>query len=186
MIHLHHHCGSSRAQPGFYHIFGADSLDMTEALHIVRLYFNVRQESAANFIRVLSGGLDRYRIPFNAKITTRPSDFSRVDTSVLYTPQRVFTSLMHVLSTLLRQIAEMLDPCVPYFTRPLCPGIGFAEEPDSKGSFGSHRSELVARAILRAVRRQGLPAGVRGAFSGRDPGRRAARGRAAPAGEFPF
>jgi hypothetical protein len=103
------------------------------------LYFNVRLSKAEDFIRVLSGALDRYRIPFNAKIATCPSDYSRVDTSVLYVPQRVFTSLMHVLCTVLGKVMDMLDPDVPYFTSQLVPGIGFAEEPDGKGSFGSQR-----------------------------------------------
>lgn len=145
VIHLR---GTWRAQPGFYHVFGADSCDIAEALHLVRLYFNVRLDQAAPFTRVLTGVLDRYRIAFNFKIATRIYDFSRVDTAVLYIPQRMFAPLMQVLRGVLPELLPMLDAQTPYFTRKIAPGIGFAEEPETKGSFGSVRSALVARALL--------------------------------------
>ena len=55
MIRVFHIAGSSGAQPGFYHVFGPDSCDVAEGLQLVRLYFNVKLDKAAEFVRLKIG-----------------------------------------------------------------------------------------------------------------------------------
>ena len=150
MVRVFHVANTAGAQPGFYHIFGADSLDAAEGLQLVRLYFNVKLEKAPEFVRVLTKALTRYKIAFTFKIASRKCDFTRVDTAVLYVPYRMLAPLTLVLRGLKAELRDLLDPETPYFTREIFEGVGFAEEPEKQGSFGSNRSELIANALMAA------------------------------------
>ncbi len=167
-IRVFHVAGSAGAQPGFYHVFGANSFDVAEGLHLVRLYFNVRYETAPEFLRILTKALTRYKIAFTFKIASRKCDFTRADTAVLYIPYRMFAPLTLVLRNIMGELQDKLELETPYFTKPIFHGVGFAEEPDQKGSFGSHRSELIAGALLDSRKRSAIcPENFSRAFSQR-------------------
>ncbi|MEJ8562090.1 T3SS effector HopA1 family protein [Yoonia sp. GPGPB17] len=150
-ITVTHLAGSKTVQPGFFHIFGQEHLDAAEEVKNIRLYFNLTGPGAAAPVAgLISQVLNDYLVPFRFKTATRICDFSRVDTAVLYLPQRVFTVAAMALATQLARLEHFLDDAVPPFTKPMGRGIGLAEDTPDAGSFGAARCKLVAQAIMQA------------------------------------
>ncbi|WP_106743417.1 T3SS effector HopA1 family protein [Yoonia maritima] len=146
-----HLAGSKTLQPGFFHIFGQEQLDIAELAKVVRLYFNLASpQSAAPVAKLLSETLNEYGIPFTYKTAVRVCDYSRSDTAVLYLPKRVFEVSAMAISQKLDALKPLLDQSSPTFTKPIAHGIGLAEDPSDAVSFGASRSSLVAQAMLRA------------------------------------
>jgi len=149
--------GSKNYQEGFYHVFSNAMMDMAEVNSKVRLYFNVKRHEAAAFIDITSKLLNQYDIFFTLKIALRPHDYSRTDVAVLYLPRRVLNIAAMALAVSLSSLEPLLDDEIPFFTKRLAKGIGFADDPSSGGSFGASRCELVADAILIARDGENIP-----------------------------
>lgn len=142
--------GSRTQQPGFYYCFSDGFLDANDLSPKVRLYWNVDVAGACALIRLVTGALNRYQIPFHCKITTAPEDFARTDNAVLYLTKDHFQVAALALAPLLQPLARHLGSAVPLFTKRLADGVGFAEDPGGGESFGTSRSKLVAQAVLAA------------------------------------
>lgn len=142
--------GSRTQQPGFYYCFSEGFVDANDLCPVVRLYFNVELEGAVALVRTLTGALNRYEIPFQLKVTTRPADFGRTDNAVLYLTQDCFHAAALAITAVQPALERTLAVETPLFTKRLGHGIGFAESPGPDDSFGSSRSKLVAAALVAA------------------------------------
>lgn len=147
---VRHINGSAHLQHGFHYCFGDGHQDPNDKSPTVRLYWNVRVAQVAAFTSLLTTALNRYKIPFNFKITNQAADFDRADNAVLYVSERWFRIVALALEAVLPQLLRTLDEQVPLFTKRLAHGIGFAEDPGNGDSFGRSRSKLVAAAIVAA------------------------------------
>ena len=142
------------ASPGFYVALGdAGSLAGT-ADPLLRFYFHVAPAEAPDLMTALTSSLNATGIPFRLKVVDAPERFGRCDAAVLYVRATDFEGLRPVIGGVAAGI-RLQEP-TPAFTKPLCPGIGLAEQPGSGESFGGHRCNLLAEGII-----QGHAAGTR-------------------------
>ncbi|HVH01893.1 MAG TPA: T3SS effector HopA1 family protein [Amaricoccus sp.] len=161
---------SVEAQPGYYFAFGETLDELADQLSIVRIYFNLRAETAPDLFGALTELLNRYQTPFQLKAPVAPAAYDRADAAVLYVGGRYFPIVARIVAML---PVACEDP-VPLFTKRLGPGIGVAMEPGSGESFGAHRSRLVAEGLVVAWRRGTAPLPTVAehlAASGLDPAR---------------
>lgn len=149
---------SRTQQPGFFFFFSHARLDLAEIPPMVRLYWNVRREGAAELARILVETLNTHAIVFNLKLATRASEYSRRDCAVLYLPRRMYRVATLALTSSVPRLRDLLCDGEPAFTRHLLPGVGLAEDPGTgTHSFGSSRCELIADSILAARRDRHVP-----------------------------
>lgn len=141
---------SLRFQPGYYFCFGEEIGDQFDDFSKVRFYFNLQPTDAAPLIEFLSRELNRFQVPFRMKCPASPENFDRIDTAVLYVSSRWLQITEQIIGELARDILPHLEPEVPLFCRTLWPGIGFAEDPEDRRSFGENRCRLVGEAIVQA------------------------------------
>lgn len=142
--------GSADLQAGFYFSFGNALSDQFDEYALLRFYFNVRAEGAAELLRAISTRFNHYAIPYRYKTLSEASAYTRADAAVLYLAKRYY----HIAAALLCALAEPLDAtlrdAVPMFCKTLRPGVGMAEEPGTGESFGMHRCRLVAEGVIDA------------------------------------
>lgn len=138
--------------PGFYMALG-DEQPGEEAGGIVRLYWHLDQVSAIPFVREATTALNRAGVPFKLKVLNDPARFDRCDAGVLYANRCDSGAVAATLGRVYRTLAGDLAPGTPAFTRPLAPGVGFAEDPGGEESFGQHRCRLLAEGLVRAHER---------------------------------
>lgn len=116
-----------------------------------RVYWNVRGGARPALMRRVTTVLNRLGLPFRFKLANDPEEL-RCDAAVLYTRRTLRPILDEALRTIFDGGDVELRPRVPLLTKPLAPGIGFAEDPAGEASFGAHRSELLADALIDAWR----------------------------------
>lgn len=139
---------------GFYFAIGdGDETEERDADEkMVRLYWHVDRDGAADLIRVITTSLNPMRVPFRAKVVNFSAGYPRCDAGVLYLDRRYFPRVASVLPRMHAELAERLGAEVPRFTKPLGPGLGLAEDPENDESFGQHRCRLVVAALWAAFR----------------------------------
>jgi hypothetical protein len=138
-----------RVSPGHYMALGDGELDLSST--IVRIYWNLRAEGAAQFVGRATGLLNGSQVPFRLKVLNEPDFYHRCDAGVLYIHRTDYSRAAPTLTTVYRDLRSMLDPTTPPFTKRLAPGLAVAEEPATVGeSFGTHRCRLVADALIAA------------------------------------
>ena len=119
----------------------------------VRFYWNVAPEGAASFLTAVGAGLERRRIPFQAKVPVAPALYGRADCGVLYLNLEDIEASLDLIAGAFHTLRGSLRDETPLFTRRLAPGLAFAESPPSGDSFGMHRCRLVAEGLLTAFDR---------------------------------
>jgi hypothetical protein len=134
--------------PGFFTVLGNE--DAAGDGGVVRLYWNLSAEGAADFVRAVSTVLNEARVPFHAKIVDHPARFTRCDAAVLYLPRSSYPAAAEWLPRIHRELAPFLKPPTPVFSKQLAPGLGLAEDPLGGESFGWHRCRLLADGLVRA------------------------------------
>lgn len=142
--------GSADMQPGFYFSFGNTLSDQFDEYALLRFYFNVKAEGAAELLRAVSARFNYYAIPYRYKTLTDASFYTRADAAVLYVAKRYYPIAASLLLALSEQLDVFLRPEEPMFCKTLRPGVGLAEEPGTGESFGMHRCRLVAEGIVDA------------------------------------
>ena len=138
---------SRTLQPTFYFAFGEASADQEGSQRLLRFYWNVRGDGAPPIMRALTGALNRFQVPFRLKCATRRSELARLDAMVLYVAARYYRVTSEILLDVYPRVAADLDANTPLFTKRLRPGLGFAEDPGTGESFGTHRCRLLAEGI---------------------------------------
>lgn len=136
--------------PGCYVAMGDAWLPDGAWRDVVRLYWNVTAEGAVDLTRSATRLLNRAGLPFQLKVVTQLTRFSRCDSGVLYLRQRDYPAARRTLERLHGELAPSLRAPVPALTKPLAPGLGLAEDPGNGLSFGEHRCLLLADALIRA------------------------------------
>jgi hypothetical protein len=141
--------------PGFYCAIGDGDQADTRAAPAprVRFYWHLTARAAVPYMAAITHGLNRRGIPFRTKVLSDPSVYGRADAGVLYLERRYTSRLGDVLAAVHREIAPLLRPEVPLFSRPLAPGLGVGEDPGNGLSFGQHRCRLAARAVWASYTR---------------------------------
>jgi len=140
------------AAAGHFVIFGRDGFDPQTGRQI-RFYWNLKPDGAALFLHEIGTRLERRRIPFQAKVPVDPNGYARTDCGVLYLNDEEAEAARDAVAATYRLLAGTLRPSVPLFTREIAPGLGFAESPPTRESFGMHRCGLVAEGLLWAEQR---------------------------------
>ena len=140
------------APMGHFVIFGRDGFDPQTGRQI-RFYWNLKPDGAAAFLHEIGARLERRRIPFQAKVPVDPNGYARTDCGVLYLNDEEAEAARDAVAATYRLLTGSLRPSVPLFTREIAPGLGFAESPPTRESFGMHRCGLVAEGLLRAEHR---------------------------------
>ena len=136
--------------PGFYMIFGNKSFD-TKNQQILRFYWNMTSDGAATLIRNTTLILNKLDIPFNLKTLNNPNKYSRrVDTAVLYILKNDYKIARKYIEKIYSKVFVYLNQQTPVFTKQLAKGLGIAEDPGKKDSFGQHRCKILADGIISA------------------------------------
>lgn len=141
---------SPTLQPGFWFAFGAAG--GSEALPMVRIYWNFTPRVAPALAAALLEALDRYGVPFRFKCLSHRSLYPRTDCAVLYVARRHWTLAAELSLGVRAGMEEGMGIDTPLFSRGLAPGLAFAEDPGSGESFGMHRCRLAAEGIWAAWR----------------------------------
>jgi hypothetical protein len=140
------------AQPGWYFAYGDTLSDVWDEFTLLRFYFHCTETHSPELLRHLTAQLNKYRVPFRLKAPTAPALYNRTDALVLYVAKRYFDVTARLIAALPDEIAARLHESVPLFTKPIRPGVGFAEEPNTGESFGMHRCRLTAEGVVEAWR----------------------------------
>ncbi|MFG3419797.1 T3SS effector HopA1 family protein [Micromonospora sp. NPDC047730] len=121
---------------------------------MVRVYFTLAGPDAApDVMRVVTGELNRRKVPFSFKLANHPSAYVRRDAGVLYLREADWLDHESMVPEIHGQLTGRLRDDRPCFVKPLLPGISFAVEPQLSGrtvSFGENRCTLVAEGLVAA------------------------------------
>jgi hypothetical protein len=140
--------------PGYYlAISNRDDLQ-EDSQPRLRIYWNLKADGAAHLIRIFTRELNEEKRFFHLKVLNDPAAYSRCDGGVLYIRKVDYHAFADVLRHALPQLASHLKPEVPLFTKHLAPGIGLAEDPGGRESFGQHRCRILADGMIRAWERR--------------------------------
>lgn len=137
-------------QPGFYFAFGETETESSADHDLVRFYWNIGSDSAADLMRLSTGKLNRYRVPFRMKSLTTRSHYTRLDPAIIYFNKRYFHIAAELLNGVRREIKGQLGEETPLFTLRLAPGLALAEDPGNGESFGMNRCRILAEAVWSA------------------------------------
>ena len=133
----------------FYFAFG-EMPDSGETRRMIRFYWNVTAEGAPSLVACITQSFNRFQVPFRLKCLTSRAQLDRCDGAVLYLPQRTFDIGIRLARRAHAEVAPHLRPETCLFARPVAPGLGFAEDPVTRESFGMTRCRQVAEGIVAA------------------------------------
>jgi len=136
------------AQPTFYHV-NSEAL-MPTGEEIGRFYWNIEAEGAKYLVEQVSQLFNHYRVPFMFKCTNHPELYTRSDGAVLYVSRKQFRIATQLIKKMMVKLKPFLKKEVPLFSRRLCDGLSYAEDPGLNQSFGMSRSEIIAEGIVNA------------------------------------
>ncbi len=122
-----------------------------DRINSVELYFNFTPDAAVSISAKLTHEFNQLGIPFQFAILHNPELFSRYDGGTLSIPQSSYLTIKSFLAQIYQAHQSSFSPNIPLFTKQLAPGIGLAEVPNTPGSFGMQRCELVATGLLMAI-----------------------------------
>lgn len=137
-------------QPGFYMTFGETMIEEANDYNLVRFYWNVEADGAAELTARITTSLNRFLLPYRFKCLTIPDYYSRMDSAVLYVSKRFYRITAELLRDVHKGVKKHLSPETPLFTKHLARGLGMAEDPGLQDSFGTHRCRVLAEGILNA------------------------------------
>ncbi|MFN7937892.1 MAG: lanthionine synthetase LanC family protein [Bryobacteraceae bacterium] len=136
-------------QPGNYFVFSETLGAEPEWSTLYRFYWHIAPEGAPALVEAVTDECNAFQLPFRFKCPRQAASYSRRDAAVLYIAQHHTHLLLPILERIRRRVEPWLRPSAPLFTRPLSPGLAFAENPPGPDSFGMHRCRLLAEAILQ-------------------------------------
>ncbi len=137
-------------QPGMYYVFGETLGDQFDEFNLVRIYFHIAADAVPNLIEWLSTQLNRFQVPFQLKCQKRSIHYERLDAFVVYVARRFLEITCRVSADTPETTLSRLETAVPLFTKLFRPGIGLAEDPGQRRSFGMNRCQLLAEGIVDA------------------------------------
>ncbi len=117
---------------------------------LLRYYWHLTPAAAVPYMHGITARLNDAGIAFRTKVLSDPQGYGAADAGVLYIDRDVRDAVEPMLMSLHAELAPLLSPSVPLFTRKLAPGLGHAEDPDNGESYGVSRARLAAEGLLRA------------------------------------
>ena len=139
-------------QNGFY--LAVSNTEPESHDNMVRVYFNFTPSGAIGVMHRLTQMLNDIPIFFHFKVLYNPAEYNRHDSGVLYIEKPNYEAVIKALESVYSENKSHFKSEIPLFTKQLAPGLGLAEEPDSKfaqqESFGMNRSQIVANGLLQA------------------------------------
>ena len=117
----------------------------------IRFYLNVYPSEAAAVAHQIINYFDAYEVPFQLKYLSPELFINRCDRIVLYVPQRQFTVASFLILHVYNVCESAFRDGLPLFSKPLLPGLGFAEDPFVAESFGKSRCGWIACAVANWV-----------------------------------
>ncbi len=147
--------GQRNRVPGFYFAFGGaeDEDDEADSEPFVRYYWHLSSEAAVPFVAAATKLLSAARVPFSLKVLADPGEFRRSDAGLIFVRKQHHSRVFEAIARIHETVASGLRPSVPMFTKRLAPGLGAADDPTDRLSFGDHRCKLAARALWRSFLR---------------------------------
>lgn len=140
---------------GFYFAIGngdqQDTRDTTDTL--LRFYWHLTKEVAVDYMELVTSLFNKAVIPFRTKVMADPSSYVRADAGVLYLERCHFPAARRIILEIHQNIERGLRPATPMFTKPVAEGLGFAEDPSNRMSFGQSRCRISARALWECFTR---------------------------------
>jgi hypothetical protein len=127
---------------GWWRTWGEDWTPPRGRRGAVRLLLTPRPECLAEFVTTATSRLLPERVPWSLGCATDPHRIARYGCAVLDLP-----SLDAVPDGMLAALEPLLRPVTSPLCLPVAPGIGAAEYPDNRMTFGEHRCHLVALAL---------------------------------------
>jgi len=137
-----------RLSPGFY--FALGEAPFADGEPVVRVYWHLRSEGAAELMARLTGPLNADGLPFRAKVLNDARAYSRCDAGVLYVHQTDFPSVAEHVTRAYGALRPQLRAATPALTKPVAEGLAVAEEPGTGESFGMDRCRLLAVGAIQA------------------------------------
>lgn len=120
-----------------------------QKIDMVRLYWNLRPDGIARFVRLLTEQLN-WDLPYLFKCPRKAFEFARSDAGVLYIPASTYAHFLPTLRSIATEIVPYLHDRTPPMTKKLCNGLALAEDPGLvTHSFGTHRSHLLAQLMIK-------------------------------------
>ena len=136
--------------PGYYLAVSDEGNDFDDTSDLVRLYWNLKKEGAEVFVREATRMLNAARLYFRLKVLNNPRSYIRCDAAVVYLRKSDYPTAVEIVTRIYSQVARYLKSSAPMFTKLLAPGVGLAEDPGLRESFGQHRCRLLADGLIRA------------------------------------
>jgi hypothetical protein len=136
--------------PGYYMALGEQGDQPEEAQPLVRVYWNLRAEGAAIFVRTATSMLNEAGLPFKLKVLNDPNSYVRCDAAVVYGRKGDYPAVAGILGQVYAQVARYLKPGTPAFTKAVAPSVGVAEDPGDGESLGQNRCRILADGMIRA------------------------------------
>jgi hypothetical protein len=137
--------------PGHVLLFGDAGPRRPSAERTLRFYWNITAEGAPELVREITGELNAASIPFEFKV--RHTDLpwtQRADPAVLYLGYEDLAAAWPLLNQIRARLTRLLRAPAPALTRRAGQGLAVADDPPGKSSFGLHRSDLIAEALVRS------------------------------------
>jgi len=141
------------ASPGYYMAL-SNQCERSADCRLVRLYWNLKADGAALFVRAFTNTLNLARVFFRLKVLNDPGAYMRCDAGVIYFRKSDYAKMSAALAEVYPGIAPCLKSAVPMFTRQILAGVGLAEDPGTQESFGQHRCRMLADGMIRAYEQQ--------------------------------
>lgn len=129
---------------GFF-VVQTDQCDANDV--VVRLYVSVSAEQIGNVLPLLVRDFDDLAITWSLKCPSNREGFSRVDSLVVYVKKEDWPTLESHLTQRVDVFRPLLRSSIPPLSKPVMVGMGFAEDPSDKQSFGQSRCKALCKAV---------------------------------------
>jgi hypothetical protein len=123
---------------------------------VVRLDLSVAPPTALHVVAAITARARRWEHPWRLSAVLpgpAPAETDQLpESTVLHLPTSSLFALREEVATLVGELEPFLSRIVPALTLRIGHGASLAQEPGDGGTFGQHRSRLVAGAVLDAMR----------------------------------
>ena len=134
---------------GFWHMQSSAG----EPSHpLMRVYWNVDWPQVGRLLERLTDALDGAAIRYALKCPFRSADYRRIDTLVVYVERAMWAAAEPAIGRVAHEFEHTLRKPTPPLTRPIGPGVSWAEDPGGAASFGESRCRALAPAVLALIR----------------------------------
>lgn len=141
----------NRIESEFYVAVGDAGL-INDTAATISVYFNIDPQGAIALMEKLTEYLNKQIIPFEFSVLINPEDYQRYDAAILRLEHQDYKKIESSLKEIVAATRlSHFQPQTPLFTKPIAPGVSFAEEPLTEPyDFGLNRCQIIAEALITA------------------------------------